>query len=469
MEVMLMKEKGEFSEYAKSSLIRISKFAHILLNVLLQAVCLYYYNTEHNNNDVGSRRFMLFVALYTAVLCFSLRTYRAYSFGMSRVTMLVYSQSLSVLIADAVFYIVFVIANSTVFTPLPLFVLLIVQFLGNIACTVLINKLYFRLNKPRKATVFYNGQAELSRLRDIAERKKNFELSGVYKVGEDSFEDIFPKLAGSEVVLVAGLSSELRNTILQYCLESGKQCYALPCTGDIIMMGAKHMDMFSVPVFSVSRATLKIEYAVVKRALDIMCSLVGIIVLSPVMLIVALAIALYDRGPVLYRQTRLTQGGREFEILKFRSMRVDAENDGVARLATDHDDRITPVGKVIRACRLDELPQLFNILKGDMTLVGPRPERPEIAEQYEQVLPEFNLRLQVKAGLTGFAQVYGRYNTEPRDKLQMDLMYINRMSLAQDLKLLFATVKILFLRESTHGTAEGQTTAMTDNKDTTTV
>ena len=464
-----MREKEEFSEYAKSSLIRISKFAHILLNVFLQAVCLYYYNTEHNNYDVGARRFMLFVVLYAVVLCFSLRTYRAYSFGMSRVTMLVYSQSLSVLIADVAFYVVFVIANSTVFTPLPLVVLLAVQFLGNMVCTVLINKLYFRLNKPRKATVFYRGQAELIRLSDIAERKKNFAVSGIYEVKQDSFEDIFPKLAGSEVVLVAGLPSELRNEILQYCLESGKQCYALPCTGDIIMMGAKHMDMFSVPVFSVSRATLKIEYAIIKRALDILCSLVGIIVLSPVMLVTALAIALYDKGPVLYRQTRLTRGGKEFEILKFRSMRVDAENDGVARLATDNDDRITPVGKVIRACRIDELPQLFNILMGDMTVVGPRPERPEIAEQYEQVLPEFNLRLQVKAGLTGFAQVYGRYNTEPRDKLQMDLMYINRMSLAQDLKLIFATVKILFLKESTHGTAEGQTTAMVDTEDTTTV
>ena len=156
-----MKEKREFSEYAKSSLIRISKFAHILLNVFLQAVCLYYYNTELNGSDVGSRRFMLFVALYAVMLCFSLRTYSAYSFGMSRVTMLVYSQSLSVLIAGAAFYVVFVIANSTVFTPLPLIVLLAVQFLCNMACTVLINKLYLALNKPKKATVFYTGQAEL--------------------------------------------------------------------------------------------------------------------------------------------------------------------------------------------------------------------------------------------------------------------------------------------------------------------
>ena len=183
------------------------------------------------------------------------------------------------------------------------------------------------------------------------------------------------------------------------------------------------------------------------------------------MAVTAIAIRAYDKGPAFYKQVRLTKNGKKFEILKFRSMRVDAESDGVARLAGENDDRITPVGKIIRACRLDELPQLFNILKGDMTIVGPRPERPEIAAQYEEILPEFNLRLQVKAGLTGLAQVYGRYNTEPYDKLQMDLMYINQMSFVKDLRLIFATIKILFIKDSTQGTAEGQTTAIANTEE----
>ena len=145
-------------------------------------------------------------------------------------------------------------------------------------------------------------------------------------------------------------------------------------------------------------------------------------------------------------------------------MRQDAEKDGVARLASEHDDRITPIGKLIRAIRFDELPQLFNILKGDMSIVGPRPERPEIAEQYREELPAFDLRLQVKAGLTGYAQVYGRYNTEPQDKLKMDLMYINHASMAEDIKLIFATVRILFLKDSTAGITDGQTTASVAEK-----
>ena len=244
-----------------------------------------------------------------------------------------------------------------------------------------------------------------------------------------------------------------------YGINKDINCYFIPHTGDVIIAGAKHLQSFSVPIMSAKRATLRPEYAFAKRALDILLAMIGLILASPFMLITAVAIKAYDHGPVLYKQIRLTKDGKCFKILKFRSMRVDAEKDGVARLAADHDDRITPVGRIIRAIRFDELPQIINILMGDMSIVGPRPERPEIAAQYEQEMPAFNLRLQVKAGLTGTAQVYGRYNTEPRDKLKMDLMYINNMSLVEDLKLIFATVKILFMKESTEGVQQGQVTA----------
>lgn len=160
---------------------------------------------------------------------------------------------------------------------------------------------------------------------------------------------------------------------------------------------------------------------------------------------------------MFYKQIRLTKDGKEFGILKFRSMRVDAEKDGVARLSSgEHDDRITPVGRVIRACRIDELPQLLNILRGELSIVGPRPERPEIAAQYCEEMPEFSLRLQAKAGLTGYAQIYGKYNTTPYDKLVMDLMYIAHPSIVEDLKIMFVTVKILFMPESTEGVSEGR-------------
>ena len=203
----------------------------------------------------------------------------------------------------------------------------------------------------------------------------------------------------------------------------------------------------------------------IKRALDIAFSTIALIVSSPVFVITAIAIKAVDGDPVFYRQRRLTKDGKLFDVLKFRSMRVDAEKDGVARLSTgENDDRITPIGRIIRKCRIDELPQLICILSGDMSIVGPRPERPEIAMEYEKELPEFALRLQAKAGLTGYAQVYGKYNTTPYDKLQMDLMYIAHPSIIEDFKIVFATVKILFMPESTEGIAEGATTALGHEK-----
>ncbi|MDE5859574.1 MAG: sugar transferase, partial [Oscillospiraceae bacterium] len=277
---------------------------------------------------------------------------------------------------------------------------------------------------------------------------------------------LIEEIGECEAVFIAGIEATLRNGIIKYCVEKNIPAYIEPKIGDILMSGAKHMQMFSVPVLRVRHAAPDPFYLFIKRALDIFFSLIGIIVTSPIMLVTAIAIKAYDGGPIIYKQTRLTKDRKEFQLLKFRSMRVDAEKDGVARLSSENDDRITPIGRLIRACRIDELVQLFCILKGDMTIVGPRPERPEIAKQYEETLPAFALRLQVKAGLTGYAQIYGKYNTEPYDKLQMDLMYINDMSLSCDIGLMFATVKILFMPESTEGIKTGQITASKDSIDT---
>ncbi|MBR2523952.1 MAG: sugar transferase, partial [Clostridiales bacterium] len=264
-----------------------------------------------------------------------------------------------------------------------------------------------------------------------------------------------------EVVFFSGIHSHDRNVLLKYCIYNNKQVYMIPRIGDVIMSSAQQMHMFHLPMLRVNRYNPSPMFLFVKRVFDIVCSFLGLIVLSPVFLVTAIAIKATDKGPVFYKQERLTKDGKRFMIHKFRSMRVDAEKDGVARLSTgDNDDRITPVGRFIRKCRIDELPQLIDILAGNLSVVGPRPERPEIAAEYEIEMPEFQLRLQAKAGLTGYAQVYGKYNTTPYDKLQMDLMYIARPSLAEDMRICFATVKILFMPDSTEGVAEGQTTAM---------
>ena len=230
------------------------------------------------------------------------------------------------------------------------------------------------------------------------------------------------------------------------------------------MKGTTEMHIFDTPIYLIREYALTVEQRAMKRLIDFFCSFILLILTSPFMLIVAICVKVYDGGPVLYKQVRCTVGGKEFKILKFRSMRVDAEKDGVARLASQKDDRITPVGHVIRACRLDELPQLWNIFKGDMSFIGPRPERPEIIAQYEKEMPEFNFRMKVKAGLAGYAQVYGKYNTTPYDKLKLDLTYIENYSIWLDLKLMLLTLKILFKPDSTEGVDATQTTALKGKK-----
>lgn len=220
------------------------------------------------------------------------------------------------------------------------------------------------------------------------------------------------------------------------------------------------MHYFDTPLLLSRNDGLSIEQAFIKRAMDIGISLFMLILTSPILIVTALAIKLYDRGPVFFYQERCTKNGKIFLICKFRSMIVDAEKSGISIPATDHDPRITPVGRLIRKVRIDELPQLLNILKGDMSLVGPRPERIEHVDMYSDRIPEFAYRLKVKGGLTGYAQVYGKYNTTAYDKLKMDLMYIQNYSLLLDIEILFKTIKILFEKESTEGFSYQESQAM---------
>ena len=227
--------------------------------------------------------------------------------------------------------------------------------------------------------------------------------------------------------------------------------YVVPKITDIIIRNGEDITAFDTPLILVAGKGLTIGQRFVKRVEDLVLSIPALILAAPVMAVIAIAIKLEDGGPVFYRQKRATIGGKAFDILKFRSMIVDAEKPGVSIPATDHDPRITKVGRIIRACRLDELPQLLNIIKGDMSVVGPRPERLEHMQKYGEDIPEFYYRLKVKGGLTGYAQIYGRYNTSAYDKIRLDLMYIEHYSLILDIKLILMTIRILFSKSSTEG------------------
>ena len=264
----------------------------------------------------------------------------------------------------------------------------------------------------------------------------------------------FGELKDYECIVAVGLYPDQKNRIAKTCYELRKSLYIVPGIYDVIMNSGRKVYLVDTPVFKVNNFGPSQLEKIVKRFFDIVFALAFLILTSPILLITALAIKLQDRGPVFYKQVRLTEYGRPFQIIKFRSMRVDAEKDGKAQLAKEHDDRITKVGRFIRSCRIDELPQLINILTGDMSVVGPRPERPELIEKIKEEVPEFDYRLGVKAGLTGYAQVYGKYNTRLKDKLLFDLIYIEQFSLLMDLRIIFMTFKILFKKESTEGVSE---------------
>lgn len=405
----------------------------------------------------------LILYLFYAVVLFLLtRIYDAYDVGYHRVSDNVYAQTLSQIITTGMLWVVSLLMYMKLTNPLPLIVLCAVLLLWNLIWCIMANRIYQRLHMFKKTVVIYRDKDDLKRLEEIGQLDHKFNIQKYIENPSNDYKALEKEITDFEAIVVSGVNATLRNGLAKYCIETGVLGYFAPHVGDIIMQGSRHMRNFSVPIMSVRRAEPTPEFLFVKRLFDILVSFVAIVLLSPFFLVTALAIKLQDHGPIIYKQVRLTKDGKHFNILKFRSMKVDAEKDGVARLSSgDNDSRITPVGKIIRACRLDELPQLFNILKGDMSIVGPRPERPEIAAQYEEKMPAFVLRLQVKAGLTGYAQVYGKYNTDPYDKLQMDLMYINKMSVVEDLRLMFATVRILFVPESTEGISEGQTTALT--------
>ena len=386
--------------------------------------------------------------------------------GTATVPDLIFSQIIAVGFLQGVCYVIFSLLSYKLVSPVPFIVMFIAFSAFAVLWCYLADFVYFRLHKPRKTVVVFGNIDSYLSLRGIRKMDKRFNVVATFNYEKTPLEELYKKITGINAVFLCGVPSDYRNEVVKHCIANGKVAYVKPKISDTIIRGGRTIQLMNVPVYRCKRADdSNLIYHLVKRVADIVLSFIAIIISSPFMLITAIAIKAYDGGDVLYRQTRLTVNGKEFKILKFRSMIQNAEKDGVARLAGENDDRITPVGKVIRKLRLDELPQLFNILKGDMSFVGPRPERPEIAAQYEKDMPEFALRLQVKAGLTGYAQVYGKYNTPPYDKVQMDLMYVGNQSLLEDLKLMLMTFKILFISSSTEGVDENQETALRNSSE----
>lgn len=334
-----------------------------------------------------------------------------------------------------------------------LFLVFLLQIFAIVGFVYLGNYLYFKVNPPENCVVICSDVSKSGEIvRRIGRYKKQYRITEVVAYQDENLKKL---IRHCDSVFLYDVPAEAKSEIIEYAYKHFVNIYLQTGLSDIVVNYAKYMVLDDLSMLCSNTKELSIEQRFIKRTLDILISGILLIVLSPIMLIEALAIKLGDGGPVFYKQERLTIYGRKFNVLKFRTMIVDAEKKSGAILSTKNDSRITPVGKFLRATRMDELPQFLNVLKGDMSLVGPRPERESIAEEYYKEVPEFEYRLRAKAGLTGLAQISGKYNTTPKDKLMLDLMYIERYNVWMDFVLILQTLKVFFKRDSTEGIDEG--------------
>lgn len=408
---------------------------------------------------------LLECAIYGVVLLMLSTMYGGMRLGYLKNVEIIFSQIFATLLADIFIYGELSMMAFQLFVPKVFIMMFTEQVIVVMIYINIANKVYRSMFPPRKLLLIHGERPIEDICAKFASRKDKYSVETCLPVsmGKEALcLEIAKQYENGDInaVVLWDMTTEERKELLKFCYGKSIRVYMMPKITDVILLGAEELHVFDSPILLTREYNLTMEQRFIKRTIDLVCALILFVVTSPIMLITAVLIKLYDGGPVLYKQVRVTRNQREFYILKFRSMRTDAEKDGVARLAQKNDDRITPIGKFIRKCRIDELPQLINIIKGDMSFIGPRPERPEIIAQYLEVMPEFVFRTKVKAGLAGFAQVYGKYNTTPYDKLKLDLTYIEQYSVWLDIKLMLLTLKVLFWPDSTEGVDGEQITAL---------
>lgn len=431
--------------------------------ILLLLTGIFAYVWYHSYEDIGANYFvrgnLVVVGLYTLMIYCFFKIYGGFKVGFLRVFDVIYSQILSVICVNIITYLQLCLIGRWMFTEnlLPIVYMTLVDAVAVIIWVFVTKWLYMKLYPPRRMLLIYGKYSPDDLVRKLSAREDKYDVEEMISIDQD-MEEIMAKISRYDNVVLTDIPADMRNQLLKFCFSNNIRCYCVPKISDIMIRSAGTSYLFDTPLLVFRNRELTIEQRAMKRLFDIVMSLIAIIVASPIMLIIAFCIKLCDRGPVFFTQDRLTKDGKVFKVLKFRSMYVNREEREYCMTRKD-DARVTPVGKVIRNIHFDELPQLFNILKGDMSFVGPRPECPKLAAKYCENIPEFSFRLKVKAGLTGFAQVYGKYNTTPYDKLKLDLTYIESYSFLLDLKLLMLTFKILFQKENTEGIESWQTNA----------
>lgn len=445
-------KKNDFLDDCKH-IIRIAEGA---IEVGLFAIIYYFFwSLFYKNNYMplysGAGKYVL-MGVYSAVVLVILYLCDAFQYGHYKFTDVAVSQGIGLFISDFITYFQLCLIANRMTNPLPMVLVFFTSTLVEIFCVYWFTRMYHLFYVPHDILLIYGSDEALDLKFKIDQRKDKYTITEVISVNRERSE-IIAAIDRHDAVLINDVLGGKRNDILKYCYTHSVRTYVVPKVSDLILEGAEDVNLFDTPLKLVKGRGLSLPQRFIKRIMDIVLCLVALIPAAPIMLLIALAIKLEDHGPVFYKQKRVTRDGKVFDILKFRSMIVNAEQNGydLSMRANGRDPRITKVGNVIRPLRMDELPQILNILKGDMSIVGPRPERVENVEIYANTIPEWHMREKVRGGLTGYAQIFGRYNTSPLDKTKLDILYIENYSLLLDIKLIFLTLRILFSKESTEG------------------
>ncbi len=394
---------------------------------------------------IGRGKYVL-MGVYLILSLVIIHMCEGFKYGILKIADVLFSQWIAMFVVNVVTYLQLSLMANVMINPRAMICLTLVDFVITSIFVYIFFAIYNKHSKASKLLMVYGVKESVGLKLKMDTRSDSYNIKKIISI-EEGLDKIFSELKNYDGIVISDVSAEQRNDLLKYCYMHDIETYITPKISDVIISGGEDIHQFDTPLIMINTTGLTPEQEFVKRFFDVVLCVIAAIVLSPLMLIVSIAIKLEDHGPVFYKQARVTKDGKVFDILKFRSMVEDAEQ----RPATDDDDRITKVGHVIRATRVDELPQIFNIIKGDMSIVGPRPERTEHVEKYTEAIPEFEFRSKVKGGLTGFAQIYGKYNTSAYDKIKLDLMYIENYSFLLDLKLILMTIRIVFKKESTEG------------------
>ncbi len=412
---------------------------------------------------IPTRTSFITLGVFTLVYMMMSIIYGGFDIGKRKSKPIIYSFVLSVFFTDIAAHFFMCIMNITVVHngkfvydyPLLLLLTYIIQIFIIVVFTYGGNYLYFSANKPHDSIIITRKSEQTdSIISKIGRYKKQYNITETVFINDP---DILKKIDKADSIFFYNLSVPERNAFVEYCYHCKKDIYYSVELSDIVSLGSHRVYFDDKSMVYAPVKGLTFEQRVIKRIMDLVIAGFGLIVTSPIFLITALCIKLEDGGPVFYKQERATYAGKVFNVIKFRSMKV--EDGSIHKSVTKNDDRITRTGRIIRKFRIDELPQLINVIKSDMSIVGPRPEMVENVEKYTKELPEFAYRQRAKAGLTGMAQIYGKYNTSPKDKIIFDLTYINEYSVWLDIKLIFRTLLVLL-------TPDKSTEAFEDNKKT---